>query len=51
MSEFVTEWKECVLLNSILAVLGRNKIGIYQSVWYKIFYYLQIIMDNVKLVF
>lgn len=51
MSEFVTEWKECVLSNNILAVLGSNKIGIYQSVQYKVFYYLQIIMDNVNLVF
>lgn len=51
MSEFVTEWKECVLANSIFAVLGSNTTGIYQTVWYKVFYYLQIIMDNIKLVF
>lgn len=37
MSELVTEGKECLLSNSILAVLGSNKIGICQSVWYKIF--------------
>lgn len=51
MSEFVIEWKECVLASSILAVLGSNKISIYQSFWYKVFYYLQIIVHYVKLIF
>lgn len=31
VSEFVTEWNECVLASSILAVLGSNKNGIYHS--------------------
>lgn len=44
MADFVIpEWKKYVVASSIPVVLGSNKINVYQSIWYRVFPYLQIV--------